>query len=146
MTKHQNPRDFVAASGGDISEKEAEFAVEFLSGQEERYNIEVTVAGIAGYLKVTINMDVNGRSWFFEGNAGATTLVAVGKYWGHCYTKDVARLTKDSHGFNINAVSIFPAGYVNVNFFDGSSNFLGHAHAGGLTNLTCTGGGTGSWR
>ena len=148
MSENQNVADFIAAHGDNLSEAELAVATEFLSGHEERFGVKVIVAGIAGYLKVTVNMNVTGRDWFFEGNAGATTLVAVGVYWGHCYTKDAARLTKDSRGFNINAITAFPlpGGYVNINFFDGSSNFLGHLHGGGLTNLDCIGGGTGSWR
>lgn len=145
MTKNQTAEAFVAAHGGDLSEAEAAAAVELLTGHEERYNISVIVAGILGYLKVTVNMEANGRSYFFEGNAGATSLIGTGAYWGHCYTKDVSRMVRDSFSFNVNAVS-FIAGYVNINFFDEKSNFLGHAHAGGVAALTCTGGGNGSWR
>ena len=146
MTERKDAEAFVVAHGKDISETEAAAAIEFLTGHEDRYYVEVIVAGIGGYLKVTVNRRVDGRDWFCEGTAGATSLISLGKDWGHCYTKDVARLLKTSAGFNVNAVAVLIGGYVNVNFFDGNSQFLGHLHGGGLSNLVCTGGGTGSWR
>ncbi len=147
MTTEKNAKSFVAQHGDGLSQAEIDAAVEFMAGAEEKYSIKIIVAGGLGYLKVTAWMQALDREWYFEGDAGATTVAGLGVYWGHCYSRNIALLVREARRFQVNATSPFPPfGYVNVNFFDDHSKLLGHAHGGGLAVLNCVGGGTGTWK
>lgn len=142
----QKARAFVESLKGDMSKADTESAVNMIAAQ--RYSVKITASALAGFVKVECWMDVNGTQYAFEGRAFGTTLVGGATYWGHVYTNDVEKLVGKTNNFNVNAVTVFPAGYVNVNFFDADSKILGHAHGGGVSSpaFTFTGGGVGAWR
>ena len=60
---------------------------------------------------------------------------------GDVYTSDLSKMLSETKTFQINATPV----YVNVNFFDGSSNLLGNFQSGAVSVVVGTGGGTGTW-
>src|SRR6266496_5257253 len=70
-----------------------------------------------------------------QGDGGGAYSLGGGYFWGKHNTADIDRLHRDTVSFQVNVTPV----YANINFFDGSSNFLGHFEGGGA----CLGGGTG---
>lgn len=70
-----------------------------------------------------------------QGDGGGAFSLGGGYFWGDVYTADIDRLYRDTVSFQVNVTPV----YANVNFFDSSSNLLGHFEGGGV----CFGGGIG---
>lgn len=93
--------------------------------------------GVLFYALVTVH--TAGRE--FEGNAGG--FFGFGPYYGQgtVYTADLNNLLNHTESFS---VSFNPA-YMNVVFYDGGSNILGHFQGLGGGSIVGTGAGTGHW-
>lgn len=89
-----------------------------------------------------IFLTANNKS--FYGNAGGIGGVGGGSTNGDIYLANgvtMAQLQANTTSFQFNCAGV----YLNVNFFDTNSNFLGSYQGGGVGTCPGTGGGTGSW-
>lgn len=94
---------------------------------------------ISGIFYNRIQIDIGGAR--FVGNGGGLMTPGAGTLMGDIYTDDLDRLLRDTASYEVNATPV----YVNVNFFDSNSTFLGSLHSGAVSTVTGIGGGVGSW-
>jgi hypothetical protein len=94
---------------------------------------------ISGVFYNRIQIDIGGAR--FVGNGGGLMTPGAGTLIGDIYTDDLPRLLRDTSSYEVNATPF----YVNVNFFDSNSTFLGSLHTGAVSTVTGIGGGVGSW-
>ncbi|AHC35585.1 MULTISPECIES: VapA/VapB family virulence-associated protein [Pseudomonas] len=113
-------------------------AVEGIKSTTAKYPAQGTIASFLFYQMITVDI-TNGKK--FNGKSGGIAFPGGGGSWGDVYTNDIDRLYRNTHSFQFITTPV----YFTVNFFDGSSNFLGTFQAGALSTSTGTGGGTGSW-
>lgn len=80
----------------------------------------------------------------FTGNAGGIGFVGGGSTNGDIYLANgvtLQELQTKTVSFQFNSAAV----YLNVNFFDSNSKFLGSYQGGGIGTCPGTGGGTGKW-
>ncbi|MBW2938153.1 VapA/VapB family virulence-associated protein [Aureisphaera sp. CAU 1614] len=80
----------------------------------------------------------------FTGNAGGIGFVGGGSTNGDIYLASgvsINELLNNTTSFQFNSAAV----YLNVNFFDTNSKFLGSYQGGGIGTCPGTGGGTGVW-
>ena len=88
---------------------------------------------------------LNSGNYQFKGNAGGVGGIGGGSTNGTIYLASgvsFQQLVSNTDSFQFNAVV---GVYLNVNFFDSGSNFLGSYQGGGVGTCGGTGGGSGSW-
>ncbi|MEH1905990.1 MAG: VapA/VapB family virulence-associated protein [Nostoc sp.] len=130
--------DFLVSVHDKLDKDKIDAAVKSISATTSKYFAEGSVTSYAFYLKFEVNID-NGKS--FDGKAGGLSSPGVGALFGDIYTDDLNRLYANTVSFQFNATLV----YLNINFFDKHSNFLGHFQSGGISTVLGTGGGSGSW-
>ena len=139
VSKETIATDFQTAMQGKLDQAQLDAAVTSLSAATASYGANGSVASMIFYLKFQVNV-TGGKS--FNGNAGGISSPGGGALFGDIYTDDINRLYSSTHSFQFNATPV----YLNINFFDGNSNFLGSFQSGGISTVLGTGGGTGSWK
>jgi hypothetical protein len=133
--------DFATSVHGALEQDQIDATVKALlaSAAATAYPATGSVASLLFYLKFQVNVKGGGKT--FDGNAGGISTPGGGALFGDVYTDDIKRLYAKTASFQFNATPV----YLNINFFDGSSNFLGHLQSGGISTVLGTGGGSGSW-
>jgi len=125
---------------GHIPDKELNACLNTIKSATDSISAEGSVSCLIFYWRITLNC--GGKS--FAGNAGGIGSVGAGVAKGDIYLADgvtFEELTSTTSAFQFNAQFV----YVNVNFFNPDSKFLGSFHSGGIGTCGGTGGGTGSW-
>jgi hypothetical protein len=134
--------DFVTTFHGRMPQDQIDSAVEALLTTQSSYPISNgSIIGGIFYTRITCDIDVNGKNYAFVGNGGGIFTPGGGALLGDIYTNDPVRLVTSTVSFQVNATPV----YVNVNFFDDSSNLLGNLQVGAVSTVVGTGGGSGSW-
>ncbi|MHA7135615.1 VapA/VapB family virulence-associated protein [Oerskovia turbata] len=131
--------DFQASVQGALEQDKIDAAVERLRSGQPSYPANGTAVGMIFYYRLTVDIPASNKQ--FVGNAGGIGGLGGGGFWGDVYTDDLDRLFRTTVSFQFNATPV----YLNVNFFDGSSNLLGNFQSGGIAVLVGTGGGSGGW-
>lgn len=138
----QIAQDFATTVKGIMPDALVENAVAAMEAADGKYPISNgSIIGGIFYVRISAAIEVNGRLYNFFGNGGGLFTPGGGAVMGDIYTSDPVRLVTSTVSFQVNATPV----YVNVNFFDNSSNLLGHLQAGAVSTVVGTGGGTGSW-
>lgn len=132
-------RDFRASLKEVMDEARIDKLLSEMASFDQKYNAQCPIASAVFYVFVAPSI-YDGKS--AEGHGGGLFTPGGGGSWGHVYTKDLERLYRDTISFQVNATAV----YLNVNFFDGYSNLLGHYHGGGVGTVAGTGGGTIRWK
>jgi hypothetical protein len=132
--------DFVNSVYGALEQDKIDAAVKALLASETAtaYPATGSVASLLFYLQFQVV--INGGKTF-DGKAGGISTPGGGALFGDVYTDDVNRLYSNTASFQFNATPV----YVNINFFDRHSSFLGHLQSGGISTVLGTGGGSGGW-
>jgi hypothetical protein len=131
--------DFVNAVHGTLDQDKIDAAVDsILTASTTSYAATGSVASLLFYLQFQVNIKA-GKS--FNGKAGGISTPGGGALFGDVYTDDIDRLYSSTTSFQFNATPV----YLNINFFDGHSNFLGHLQSGGISTVLGVGGGSGNW-
>ncbi|MBM9506851.1 VapA/VapB family virulence-associated protein [Actinacidiphila acididurans] len=138
VSKETIARDFAKRMHGTLEQDKVDAAVGALLSPAVSYPAECIVISAIFYTHWKIVV-TDGET--FNGNAGGVGTPGGGGMWGSVNTNDINKLYSQTKSFEYYATSA----YVNVNFFDGSANFLGSFNAGGLSTLNGAGGGSGSW-
>jgi Rhodococcus equi virulence-associated protein len=134
--------DFASTYHGRMPQDQIDDAVRTLLTTQASYPISNgSIIGGVFYTRITCDITVNGKNYAFVGNGGGLFTPGGGALLGDVYTDDAARLVASTVSFQVNATPV----YVNVNFFDGSSNLLGNLQVGAVSTVVGTGGGSGSW-
>jgi hypothetical protein len=129
---------------GKIDDAEVDKTVSLIAASSQLASegitgVQATVICTFFYWRVTL--DTPDRQHHFVGNGGGIGGLGGGMATGALYSDDFARLYSSSVSFQFNAA--LPG--LNINIFDGNSNFLGSFIGGGLSTCLGTGGGSGSW-
>lgn len=107
------------------------------------FSAQCDVASMLFYFKfqvVTTSSEIVKHT--FNGNAGGIAIPGGGVYFGDIYLNNtVDNLFANTVSFAFTATPV----YLAVMFFDSSSNLLGHFQSGGVSVVSGTGGGSGSW-
>jgi hypothetical protein len=131
--------DFSNSVHGALDEdKIDEVVASLLDESAARYPATGSVASLLFYLKFQVVIK-DGKT--FNGNAGGISSPGGEALFGDLDTDDIEWLYAATHSFQFNATPV----YLDINFFDSSSNFLGHLQSGGISTVLGTGGGTGDW-
>lgn len=138
ISKDVVAKDFRAAMSGKMAAALLEDSVKRMTAATASYPAHGSIIGAVFYFRFTVAVD-SGKE--FTGNAGGVGSVGGGALFGDVYTDNIDRLYRDTASFSFVAT---PA-YVTLQFFDSSSNFLGHFQSGAVSTVTSTGGGSGSW-
>jgi hypothetical protein len=94
------------------------------------------------YMRFWLYLCYEGNLWTFIGNAGGIGSIGAGALVdGNVYTNDIQRLLDTTSSFSFQISS----GGGALQFFDGSSNFLGAWAGPGVGICNGVGGGSGSW-
>lgn len=133
--------DFATSVYGAMEAEQIDATVDALlaSAAATAYPATGSVASLLFYMKFQVSIKGGGKT--FNGNAGGISTPGGGALFGDVYTDDVKRLYSSTVSFQFNATPV----YLNINFFDGKSNFLGHLQSGGISTVLGTGGGSGAW-
>lgn len=130
--------DFRAALLGKMDAALLEESVGKMKSAKTKYPANGSVIGTFFYFRFTVSVTGGEK---FTGNAGGLGSVAGGALFGDVYTENIDRLYRDTVSFSFVATPV----YVTLQFFDSSSNFLGHYQAGAVSTIVGTGGGSGGW-
>jgi hypothetical protein len=131
--------DFAMSMYATMDQDKIDAAIDrLLSPTATVYPATGSVASMIFYLQFQVVI-TDGKS--FAGKAGGLTTPGGGALFGDVYTDDLNRLYSNCVSFEFNATPV----YLNINFFDGKSNFLGHLQAGGISTVLGVGGGSGAW-
>lgn len=142
VDKTQIAQDFAATVKGVMPAALVESTVAAMEAADGKYPISNgSIIGGLVYVRISSAIEVNGTLYNFFGNGGGLFTPGGGALMGDIYTDDPVRLVTTTVSFQVNATPV----YVNVNFFDAHSNFLGHLQAGAVSTVVGTGGGSGSW-
>lgn len=142
LDRSQAAQDFTSIVQGHMPDDHIANAVSAMQAADTAYPISNgSIIGGVFYVRVTAAITVNGRVYNFYGNGGGLFTPGGGALMGDIYTSDAVRLVTTTVSFQVNATPV----YVNVNFFDNSSNLLGSLHTGAVSTVVGIGGGTGSW-
>lgn len=142
IDRNQIASDFAASVGDKMPSDVVDRAVAAMLATTSKYPISNgSIIGGLFYVRISCDISVNGKHHSFIGNGGGLFTVPGGALLGDIYTDDASRLVASTVSFQVNATPV----YVNVNFFDGSSNLLGNLQSGAVSFVTGVGGGSGSW-
>lgn len=142
VDKNLIAHDFATAYHGRMVQSQIDSAVAAIMGTATAYPISNgSIIGGIFYVRYTCDIVVNGKTYAGVGNGGGLFTPGGGAVLGDVYTDDPVRLVTNTVSFQINATPV----YVNINFFDGNSNLLGHLQSGAVSTVVGTGGGTASW-
>lgn len=133
-------KDFKASMKDVMSEAQIDKTLSEMASFTNQYAAQCQIASTIFYVFIT--PAVEGGQNGVDGHGGGLFTPGGGGSWGHLYTDDIERLYRDTISYQVNAA----AAYLNVNFFDGHSNLLGHYHGGGVGTVVGIGGGTIRWR
>jgi len=123
---------------GKIADQEVEACLKSIRSATNKYPAGGAVICAIFYWRIWLQ--VHGSKNFY-GNAGGIGGFGGGSTNGDIYTDDINRLLVETTSFEFNCLPV----YLNVNFFNKSSQFLGHYQGGGVGICGGIGGGTGSW-
>jgi hypothetical protein len=126
-----------AALRGNIPDEEVTAAVTSIKSATASYPAGGSFLCTFFYFRITLSCQ--GESWV--GNAGGLGGVGGASTNGDIYTDDINRLFKETTSFQFNNAVV----YLNVNFFNSSSQFLGSYQGGGVGTCAGIGGGSGKW-
>ncbi len=138
LDPNQTASDFEAAVHGKMPADQIEAVTTAMKAATTGYAANGSIASLLFYMKIQVGIK-GGKT--FNGNAGGLGFPGGGALFGTVYTNDINRLYSNTHSFQWLGTAV----YFTVNFFDGSSNFLGTFQAGAVSIAIGTGGGTGSW-
>lgn len=142
ISKEEIAKDFVASCKDiDLSQEVIDSVADGIVNESNAsYTVQGSVASFIFYQR--FQAEVKGGKTF-KGDAGGVSGPGGGGFWGTLYTDDIQRLYRDTISFQYNVQTA----YLNINFFDRNSKFLGHIQAGGVSTLVVgVGGGSGSWK
>jgi hypothetical protein len=122
---------------GKIADQEVEACLKSVRSATNKYPAGGAVICAIFYWRIWLQYA--GKN--FYGNAGGIGGLGGGSTNGDIYTDDINRLLVETASFQFNSAFVF----LNVNFFNNSSQFLGHYEGGGVGICGGTGGGTGTW-
>ncbi|KAI5058776.1 hypothetical protein GOP47_0026946, partial [Adiantum capillus-veneris] len=132
--------DLRVALHGKVDEDTLKASV--LSMQRASSQFFVSGGLVSAIFYVTLGLSGRGSaSKKFEGRGGGLFTPGGGSIIGTLFTDDVDKLYANTATFQFNSTPV----YFNINFFDGSSNLLGHVQAGAVSIVTGIGGGRGQW-
>lgn len=129
---------FAESVKGVLEQGVIDRAVASLKATTAGHSANGSVASMIFYLTLQVIVD-GGKT--FDGQAGGISSSGGGALFGTVYTDDLDALYARTQSFQFNATPVF----LNINFFDGHANLLGHFEAGGTSTVLGTGGGKGSW-
>ena len=124
---------------GKLPNEEVDKAVNALRSQKAADKISMGGSVICAIFYWRIHLEGHGH--YYNGNAGGIGGFGAASTNGDIYTDDINRLYAEAYSFQFNSAAV----YLNVNFFNRNSQFLGHYHGGGVGTCIGSGGGTGSW-
>jgi hypothetical protein len=122
---------------GKIPDEELEKCVKSIRTATNKYSAGGSVICALFYWRITL--DSQGKH--YTGNAGGIGGLGGGSTNGDIYTDNWDRLVREATSFEFNSAFV----YLNVNFFNKDSQFLGHYQGGGVGICGGIGGGTGSF-
>ncbi len=125
---------------GSLPKKELTSCVDHI--MKATTSIPAAGASICAIFYWRISLDIAGKK--FTGNAGGLGSVGAGSTNGDVYLASgvsIQELQANTVSFQFNSAPV----YLNVNFFDANSKYLGSFHGGGVGICIGTGGGTGSF-
>lgn len=133
-------KDFQASMKDVMNQAQIDKILSEMASFTNKYAAQCHIASTIFY--VFIAPAVEGGRNGVDGHGGGLFTPGAGGSWGHLYTDDIERLYRNTVSYQVNAA----AAYLNVNFFDGHSNFLGHYQGGGVGTVVGVGGGTIRWK
>jgi hypothetical protein len=129
---------FKASVEGKMPADQLQSATTAMATAATGYAANGSIASLLFYMQVQVTIK-GGKT--FDGKAGGIGLPGGGALFGTVYTDDINRLYANTKSFAFQATPVYFA----VEFFDGSSNYLGTFQAGAVSIVTGTGGGSGHW-
>lgn len=122
-----------------LSGSQIETAVKSMRESDNSIEAHLAVGSLIFYQRFVIS-EKEPPEKTFTGNAGGIATVVPGSYYGSLHADDFDKLHKNTVSFSFEAVTAA----VFVQFYDKSSNCLGHFEGAGI-GFTGVGGGSGSW-
>jgi hypothetical protein len=130
--------DFAQAASGRLPADKLDAAVHAILAAAQKIPATGNLVGAIFYVKPQVTV-TNGKT--FNGNGGGIFTPGGGALFGDVYTDDLNRLYAKTVSFQITSTPV----YCSIVFFDSDSNALGSFQSGGISTVTGTGGGSGSW-
>lgn len=127
---------------GHIPEKELNACIETIKEGSPSYPVHSgSVTCVIFYWRIVLNT-VNNKQ--FTGNSGGIGSIGGAATFGDIYLAEgvtFEELISSTATFQFTSAAV----YLNVNFFNSDSKYLGGYHGGGVGTCLGTGGGIGSW-